>query len=203
MKKILFSLFIMLILLSFICVNSYAVGWADMADEHTTGNTNSQNNTQEEYDYTKSTNNYLKSLSVEGYKITPSFDKQNINYSIKDEIKEDTITITAEAEDDRAQVIGIGKVALKSGINVIAESGTYKTYFINVVKYGSEKEASTNVVNEENTILNTQVKETEENRDVSKKTIISMAIVILIAILVFFAVTKTAKKNNRGKRTRR
>jgi len=87
----------------------------------------------------KSSNNYLKKLSVENYSITPEFDKQTINYEIKEEITDDSITIKAETDDEKASVSGIGKIILNSGennieIKVTAENGMVRTYFINVKK---------------------------------------------------------------------
>ncbi len=87
----------------------------------------------------KSTNNYLKNLEVTGYKITPEFDKQTINYEITNEVDEDYIEINAQVDDEKATISGTGKVALNSGennlkIEVTSESGTVRTYFIKVVK---------------------------------------------------------------------
>lgn len=87
----------------------------------------------------KSSNNYLKSLSVDNYKIYPDFDKQTENYEIKEEINVDTLNIKAEADDEKASVSGIGIVKLNSGenkirIDITAENGTVRTYFIKVIK---------------------------------------------------------------------
>ena len=87
----------------------------------------------------QSSNNYLKSLSIDKYSITPNFDKQIINYEIEQEINDDYLQIKAESDDKKASVSGIGKVALNSGennlkIDVIAENGTVRSYFIKVRK---------------------------------------------------------------------
>ena len=87
----------------------------------------------------KSTDNYLKKLEVEGYVLTPEFDKQTINYEIIEKVKDDFLEIKAETDDEKASISGIGKVMLNSGennlkIEVTAESGTVRTYFIKVVK---------------------------------------------------------------------
>ena len=91
----------------------------------------------------KSTDNYLKKLEVEGYVLTPEFDKQTINYEITERVKDDFLEIKAETDDEKASISGIGKVMLNSGennlkIEVTAESGTVKTYFIKVVKETKE-----------------------------------------------------------------
>lgn len=120
----------------------------------------------------KSTNNYLKELSVDGYKITPDFDKQTINYELKKEVKADTIVINAQADDKNATVTGIGEILLKDGeneirIEVTAESGTVRTYLLKVVK------KDTNEISEE--------KKEESNRII----IIIIAVVLVILILIF------------------
>ena len=94
----------------------------------------------------KSSNNYLKSLEIEGFVFTPSFDKQTVNYSIEGEIEADKVVIKAEAEDEKATISGIGEVLLQSGennlrIDVAAESGTVRTYFVKINK----KVANTNL----------------------------------------------------------
>ena len=98
----------------------------------------------------KSTNNYLKNLEVTGYKITPEFDKQTINYEITNEVDEDYIEINAQVDDEKATISGTGKVALNSGennlkIEVTSESGTVRTYFIKVVKKVQENLRLTNL----------------------------------------------------------
>ena len=87
----------------------------------------------------KSSNNFLSELSVEGYKISPTFDKQTINYSIDGEITAKKINIQAKTDDDRATVTGTGEVELQTGennfrISVKAENGTERAYFIKVIK---------------------------------------------------------------------
>lgn len=87
----------------------------------------------------KSSNNYLKSLSVDNFKIYPEFDKQTENYEIKEELNVDTLNIKAEADDEKASVSGIGIVKLNSGenkirIDITAENGTVRTYFIKAIK---------------------------------------------------------------------
>lgn len=116
--------------------------FADFTDEEADKQVQEQLKEQEkEHNVTqvKSSNNYLKNLSVKGYQITPEFDKQTINYEIKEEINEDYLEINAEIDDGKASVSGIGKVQLNSGennlkIDVTAENGSLRTYFIKTIK---------------------------------------------------------------------
>lgn len=116
--------------------------FADFTDEEADKQAQEQLKEQEkEHNVTqvKSSNNYLKELSVKGYQLTPEFDKQTSNYEIKEEINIDFIEISAETDDEKASVSGTGKIQLNSGennirIDVTAESGTVRTYFIKVIK---------------------------------------------------------------------
>lgn len=87
----------------------------------------------------KSSNNYLKSLSIDNYEIIPNFDKQIINYELQKEVTDDEIMVKAEPDDDKASISGIGNISLNSGenkitINVTAENGTVRSYYIKIVK---------------------------------------------------------------------
>lgn len=86
---------------------------------------------------TYSSNNNLKSLGIEGYTLSPSFSKDNLEYSV--EVPNDTkkVTITSLKEDDKASVSGSGEREVSEGTNklevkVTAENGNVKTYVINV-----------------------------------------------------------------------
>ncbi len=86
----------------------------------------------------KSSNNYLKNLEVNIGTLTPEFYRETYEYTI-DNIIENEIQITAEAEDEKAIVNGIGTIALVGGenrinIEVIAENEQARTYTIIVNK---------------------------------------------------------------------
>ena len=136
--------FIIILTIIFLILSNSVIyaSMADFTDEHadeiTKQNKEEWKQEQEER-INKSSNNYLKSLSVEKYKITPKFDKQTINYEIEQEVTEDYITINAETDDEKSSVSGNGKITLNSGdnnlrIDVTAENGTVRTYFIKVIK---------------------------------------------------------------------
>ena len=98
----------------------------------------------------KSSNNYLKNLSIGKYEITPNFDKQIINYEVKTEITENKIMVKAEADDEKASISGTGEIELNSGennitIDVTAENGTVRSYYIKVVKELKEKLRLSNI----------------------------------------------------------
>ncbi len=93
--------------------------------------------TQQELEASYSKNNDLSSLSVEGYELTPEFNKDTLEYGITvpEDVKQ--INIIAKASDSKSQISGAGSFEVTSGINsfpvvVKAENGSEKTYTINV-----------------------------------------------------------------------
>lgn len=94
--------------------------------------------TQEELEASYSKDNYLSSLTVDGYELTPSFDKNTTEYSLELENKVREIKVSAKANDSKAEVDGTGKYTLSEGANkitvsVTAENGNVRNYIINVV----------------------------------------------------------------------
>ncbi len=82
-----------------------------------------------------SSNNYLKSLNIEGYEI--DFDKNTLEYSIEVENDVEKVNIKATTEDGSASVSGVGEREVTEGNNklevkVTAENGNERTYVINV-----------------------------------------------------------------------
>lgn len=95
--------------------------------------------TEQEKESNKSDNNNLKSLEIGAYDLTPEFDADVTEYSLKIDDTVDVLQITAEAEDEKADVKISGNDNLLLGENVIeikvtAEDESVKTYKINVTK---------------------------------------------------------------------
>ena len=93
--------------------------------------------TQEELEASYSKDNDLKSLSVEGFEITPAFDKDVTEYSVVVPENTTEITINAEENDSAASVTGAGTQTVTQGTNtfqivVRAENGSEKTYNLTV-----------------------------------------------------------------------
>ncbi len=82
----------------------------------------------------KSTNNKLKSLSVEGYEITPEFNKDVYEYSVTVPSTVETIKIDATKEDSYASIEGIGEKTVEEGINTFEIIVTSETGVSNVYK---------------------------------------------------------------------
>ena len=64
----------------------------------------------------RSTNNFLKSLSVDGLSLNPTFNKNTTTYSLP-QVDASSITINASAEDSKATISGAGKRNLEYGDN--------------------------------------------------------------------------------------
>lgn len=96
--------------------------------------------TPEEPTTEKSKNANLKTLKIEGVELTPTFNADKTEYTIKlVNYEEEDITVIAEAEDEKAKVKIEGNTNLALGENTItitvtAEDGTTKTYKIIATK---------------------------------------------------------------------
>ena len=198
-----------------IAINSIVfAGFADFSDTDARKETEELLESQEKEEKelaNKSTNNYLSVLKVEGYTLTPEFDKQTQEYIIEDNIMQESIKIEAITDDERATVEGAGDVKLNFGenkirIDVNAESGTVRTYFINVNRKKETKEESVKeeIVNDEsaqtntsmeNEVVNTEVNEeiktqnqanNEKNAENKNIGIISFIVILVISLIILF-----------------
>lgn len=87
-------------------------------------------------------NNYLNSLSIDGQKISPTFDRYKTSYTLTVDEKTTSVTIKATANNSKATVSGTGKITLKDGENklvvaVKSTSGLTRNYTITVTKPAS------------------------------------------------------------------
>ena len=138
--KVVISLMVLLVIM--IAMNKSYAGMADLTDEMSDTLANEQLTNQqkaESENANKSSNNYLSSLEVEGYRLLPEFDKQIQEYTLDSDTKEDNVTIKAIADDKRANITGTGNIKLQTGennlrVDVSAENGTVRTYFIKVTR---------------------------------------------------------------------
>lgn len=85
------------------------------------------------YYYTKSANNNLSSIGVEGATISPEFDSGTTEYEVLMPAGTTEINVLATKEDERSSISGDGKREVSDGPNsieviVTSESGLSKTY---------------------------------------------------------------------------
>jgi len=93
--------------------------------------------TQAEIEASYSKDNTLKSLIVEGYKLSPAFDKNTTNYKLDVNNDVTSLKVSAQVNDSRARVNGVGTINVSEGLNrieilVTAQNGSIKTYVIEV-----------------------------------------------------------------------
>ena len=83
-----------------------------------------------------SSDNSLKSLSIEGFEISPKFNKDTLEYKVSLSSDTKKIKVNADKNDSKSTISGIGEVEVKEGNNIInvvvtAENGSSRTYKIN------------------------------------------------------------------------
>lgn len=89
--------------------------------------------TQAELEASYSTNNNLSNLTVNGYSISPVFNKDTLNYTVSLNPDVEQITVNATRADSTASVRGAGNISVSEGDNkieivVTSQKGTTKTY---------------------------------------------------------------------------
>ena len=212
MKKIIKFLIVFCITTIFY-MNFYNVygSFADFTDGDARNQTEKMEQEQnKKFDTLKSNNNYLSSLSVEGYELSPEFDKQTLEYTLNKKIKESEINIKAIADDSKATVTGTGNIKInknqnKFRIDVTAESGTVRTYIIKI----TQDDNSSTITNEDEnttindmqttltdrTIINEIENQEEDNKiDSNKKIIIGIIFFVLTLIVIMTVIAKKKRK---------
>lgn len=105
----------------------------------------------------KDTNNYLKSIGVKDYKITPEFNKDTMEYTVDVPATVNKVTIEAEKESSYATVEGTGEKEVDEGANtfeikVTSETGVERIYKI-TVNVKDENPINITIDGEEYTIM--------------------------------------------------
>lgn len=113
---------------------------APVVKSNTTSNkvSNSTSNKTSNQKDDRSADNYLSSLSVEGYDLSPKFNKNETSYSLSVPNNVTSVSINGKTNDTKASVTGLGKINVKEGTNkvyitVTAENGNKKTYVVKVI----------------------------------------------------------------------
>ena len=79
----------------------------------------------------------MKSLSVEGFKLSPEFNKDKLEYTVEVNETTDKVKINASSEDEKAKIDGLGEKSLTDTdsyqIVVKAENGKTRTYTLKFV----------------------------------------------------------------------
>ena len=114
---------------------SVTIRVVNKTNNNSNNNSSKQNSTNgttaEKKEY--NSDNTLKSLEVENYKINPNFNKDTTDYKLEVDETVEKVNIKASANSDKAEVTGVGERNLTQGENtievkVIAENGNEKIY---------------------------------------------------------------------------
>ncbi len=93
--------------------------------------------TQAELEATYSKDNNLKALGVQGYELTPEFNKDTLEYNLSIPSDVTSVNIIATKNDNTATISGDGEHEVVEGNNrfeivVAAQNGSTKTYVVNI-----------------------------------------------------------------------
>ncbi len=88
---------------------------------------------------TGSPNNKLSGITIDGYSLTPTFNKDTEKYDLVVDSSVSSVNIRATAIDSKASVSGAGTVSLGSGTTIVkievkAENGDVRTYQVSIAK---------------------------------------------------------------------
>lgn len=113
--------------------------------------------TQSELEASYSKDNNLKNLSVDGYTITPAFNKDTLNYTVDVPEGTTSVKVNASANDSKASINGTGNIEVSEGTNNIkivvrAENGSEKTYNL-VVNVKDQNPINVNIDNNNYTVI--------------------------------------------------
>ena len=70
-----------------------------------------------------SPNNKLSALGVDGFALTPTFNRDTESYDLIVDPSVASVTVAASAIDSKATIAGTGTVDLQSGVNEITRDG--------------------------------------------------------------------------------
>ncbi len=88
---------------------------------------------------TGSPNNKLSGITIDGYSLTPTFNKDMEKYDLVVDSSVSTVNIRTTAIDSKATVSGAGTISLGSGTTIVkievkAENGDVRTYQVSIAK---------------------------------------------------------------------
>lgn len=113
--------------------------------------------TESQLEESYSKNNNLRSLSIDGLKLSPSFNKNTLKYTAEASANTTKIKIYAYLDDSRSRVSGAGTKSVVEGenkfnITVTAQNGSTKTYTI-IVKVTDPNPIEVTIGEEKYTIV--------------------------------------------------
>ncbi len=217
-NKILSFLVVFLIVTVSSSTNIFA-SYADFGEEEATKKNEEMIKEQEkEHNVTevKSSDNYLSGLQVEGYTLTPEFDKQTLEYTIKEEVKSNEINIKTTTSNEKAKVNGAGIIKIEENkteyrIEVTAENGSVRTYIIKLKATTENSLENNNEIKKEEEYVDNNLKENSNENVIEQQNSnakegkaeqgINLWIYFIVGIilLILFNVLKNSLKRKKRK----
>lgn len=124
-----------------VSVSSYALfDYDTMGKMNTTsGSKTISIKTKEEIEASYSSNANLKGITVGDYTLSPSFNKDTLEYEVEVPNEVESVNVSASKEDGTSSVTGTGDITLTEGNNkvsivVTAQKGNTKTYTVNIYR---------------------------------------------------------------------
>lgn len=163
----------------------------------------------------KSSNNYLESLSIDGYELQPAFDKEIQEYFVNGVTEGQKVKINAIPNENTATVSGTGEIEVKNNearIDVTAENGTVRTYFIEFNMQETKNEEETTQVSSEEVEDDTteENNEKEESKEIhsnelkteskeENNTVAIVGVVLAIFVIIVIIIISINKKQKKGR----
>ena len=209
-------LYTIVIIILTLLVNTSKVeaSFADFTDEEADKQAQEQIKQQEkEHNITevKSSDNYLINLQIDGYKLTPEFDKQTLEYTIDGDIKTNEININATPSNEKATINGAGIVKIEENkneyrIDVTAENGSVRTYIIKLKETEKTDQGKNNGVEqiEQNVEQNNSKMENENtdknlSNEKNSSNVVLYTIIAVLFIIILVLVIVIMRKRKKSK----
>lgn len=106
---------------------------------------------------TGNNDNFLDSLTVSGHKLTPTFDRYTMAYSLHVKSDVAAVNVSAKLHNTKAKLTGTGTVKLNHGVNTVkltatATSGLTRTYTITITRDGAPSGTAPTITGKVHTI---------------------------------------------------
>ena len=204
-------LYTIVIIILTLLVNTSKVeaSFADFTDEQADKQAQEQIKEQEkQHNITevKSSDNYLTNLQIDGYRLTPEFDKQTLEYTIDEDIKTNEININATPSNEKSTINGAGTIKVDEEkneyrIDVTAENGSVRSYIIKLKETGKtvqqkngEAEQIEGIVEQNNSkIENENTDKNLSNEQKSSNVVVYTIIAVFIIIILILVIMSKRK----------
>ena len=209
-KRLILNTIVIMLLALLVNTPIAQASFADFTDEQADKQAQEQIKEQEkQHNITevKSSDNYLTNLQIDGYRLTPEFDKQTLEYTIDEDIKTNEININATPSNEKATINGAGTVKVEENkneyrIDVTAENGSVRTYIIKLKetqkadqgKNNGVEQIEQNVEQNNSKIENENTDKNLSNEQKSSNVVVYTIIAVLFIIILVLVIVIMRKR---------